>query len=415
MGAAGSIDIDCIEDDVYDRGKLEALFEKDFDEEIFKKLAPKEGVVSTDSLKQFCKAHRFVRNADINFDAIKSLWFTAANGSKGRALVEVKDAMQSLWPVFRYVFYQYVNDSDLGMTVFDFRKIMLESKCGIEESFIDSNFYECVRYPDDEDDETEILSIKASVGRFSTAIVRIANACAVQETGESDKGLREQLIEWIMLYTPQLGVQIETLNAALGPNGLGICARDPKFFYPPDCFVGTTPLVFLQVAIVLDNGDLKHIGCIDIELDGVSTPKTAYNFYCLCTGERGLGEVTGLPLCYRGTCFHRVVPEMCIQGGDISHLDGYGGESVYGGEFEDEGFRIHHDCPGVVSMGNMGPNTNSSQFFITLGPAPHLDSENCAFGKVVSGMDIVKEVSEITLDEDERPIQKCAIVDCGSK
>jgi len=159
---------------------------------------------------------------------------------------------------------------------------------------------------------------------------------------------------------------------------------------------------------------VEEVGRVVIELNSNVVPKTAYNFQCLCTGERGLGEVTGLPLCYRGSIFHRVVPQMCIQGGDIAHQDGYGGESVYGGEFEDEGgFSLLHDAEGVVSMGNMGPNTNTSQFFITLGSAPHLDCDNCAFGRVISGMEFVKQMSAVPVDEDDKPLLRCVIRDCG--
>ena len=344
----------------------------------------------------------------LKFDAVKTLWFTAANGGKGRALVELKDAVQSLSHVFSELFSRFSDNPADGMTLRDFRKFVTKSECGIDESFIDSNFYECTKYPEDEDDEQEIMTIVADVAGFTSAVVRIANALTLQNTGGCETGLREQLIEWLTLCAAALGIPSEKLHGAVGEQGIGLCARDSSFFSPPFEFKDTMPRVYLDLAIAEND-----IGRVEIELNGHVMPKTSYNFLCLCTGRRGLGEVTGLPLCYRGSCFHRVVRGMCVQGGDIADQSGYGGESIYGGEFEDEGFKLLHDVEGVVSMGNMGPDTNTSQFFITVGSAPHLDNENCAFGKVVSGMEHVKRINALPVDDDEKPLQLCFIKDCG--
>ena len=115
------------------------------------------------------------------------------------------------------------------------------------------------------------------------------------------------------------------------------------------------PRVYLDIAIATDKEtgeqDPAVVERVELELNVPVAPKTCYNFYCLCTGERGLGEVTGVPLCYRGTSFHRVVAGMCVQGGDLQGADGYGGESIYGGEFDDENFDLKHDAGGVLSMG----------------------------------------------------------------
>ena len=94
-------------------------------------------------------------------------------------------------------------------------------------------------------------------------------------------------------------------------------------------------------------------------------PKTSENFRCLCTGEKGVG-VKGKLLHYRRSKLHRIIPEFMIQGGDITHGDGTGGESIYEGEFDDENFIHKHNAKGLLSMANKGPNTNTSQFFITL-------------------------------------------------
>ena len=87
---------------------------------------------------------------------------------------------------------------------------------------------------------------------------------------------------------------------------------------------------------------------------------TAENFKCLCTGEKGVG-VSGKKLHYRGNKFHRIIPGFMIQGGDITHGDGTGGESIYGGKpFDDENFIHKHKATGTLAMANCGPNTNTS-------------------------------------------------------
>ncbi|QRW20159.1 peptidyl-prolyl cis-trans isomerase, cyclophilin-type protein [Rhizoctonia solani] len=146
-------------------------------------------------------------------------------------------------------------------------------------------------------------------------------------------------------------------------------------------------------------------------------PITAENFRALCTGEKGVGA-SGNNLSYRGSMFHRVVPGFVIQGGEIFRRfyswEWIRGESIYGRKFADESFARKHDRPGLLSMANAGPNTNTSQFFITLAPQPGLDNKHVVFGEVVEGWEIVQAIENTPIKKGkEKPKSDVKIVQCG--
>jgi peptidylprolyl isomerase domain and WD repeat-containing protein 1 len=145
------------------------------------------------------------------------------------------------------------------------------------------------------------------------------------------------------------------------------------------------------------------MGDMTVSLHSEECPKTVENFVTHC--QNGY---------YNGTIFHRIIPEFMIQGGDPQG-DGTGGESIWGGEFEDEFHRdLRHDRAGILSMANAGPGTNGSQFFVTTVPCPWLDNKHTVFGRIEKGMDVVHSIEKVKT-RDSRPLVPIKIINMEVK
>jgi len=146
-------------------------------------------------------------------------------------------------------------------------------------------------------------------------------------------------------------------------------------------------------------------GDVEIDLYDERVPETVENFVGLATGERSwehpdTGETVEGPL-YDDVEFHRIIDEFMIQTGDPTGTGRGGPGYTFDDEFHDD---LSHDGPGTVSMANRGPNTNGSQFFITLTATPHLDGDHAVFGDVIDGIDVVEAIGSVETDANDKPV-----------
>jgi peptidyl-prolyl cis-trans isomerase A (cyclophilin A) len=147
-------------------------------------------------------------------------------------------------------------------------------------------------------------------------------------------------------------------------------------------------------------------GAFTIRLFEKEAPQTVANFVGLAEGTRewtdpSTGEKKKQPY-YDGVIFHRVINGFMIQGGDRLGQGTGGPGYTFPDEFHAS---LRHDRAGILSMANAGPNTNGSQFFITLGPTPHLDRRHSVFGEVVSGLDVVRRIGGVPTGRQDRPVK----------
>uniref|UniRef100_A0A1I8F584 Peptidyl-prolyl cis-trans isomerase n=1 Tax=Macrostomum lignano TaxID=282301 RepID=A0A1I8F584_9PLAT len=156
--------------------------------------------------------------------------------------------------------------------------------------------------------------------------------------------------------------------------------------------------------------DGAPLGRIEFKLYDDLVPKTAANFRCLCTGEKGMGKRQAAAL--QGSGFHRIIPQFMCRAVTSPAANGTGGESIYGEKFEDEKFARKHEKPSCCLWPMPAPNTNGSQFFI-ITPTPWLDGKHVVFGEVISGDDVVKKMEALG-SQSGKPSKTVVIADCGT-
>ncbi len=145
------------------------------------------------------------------------------------------------------------------------------------------------------------------------------------------------------------------------------------------------------------------LGNFEAELYAKECPQTVWNFINLAEGRQETDREGNF---YDGLTFHRVIDAFVIQGG-CPQGNGMGGP---GYQFADEfDAALRHSDEGILSMANAGPNTNGSQFFITLAPTPHLDDRHAVFGKVIKGIDVVQKIGSVKTGPGDSPLEPVII------
>ena len=151
--------------------------------------------------------------------------------------------------------------------------------------------------------------------------------------------------------------------------------------------------VVLEIASSPSEDKEIILGELVIKLHDDICPRTCENF-------RSLSKIE-----YKGCVIHRLIQGFMLQSGDYQNSNGTGGSSIWGPKFPDENFILKHNKRGILSMANSGPDTNSSQFFITFGPTPHLDGKHVVFGEVVKGFDVLDIIEKMPTNQNDEPQQ----------
>ncbi|KAJ5094122.1 cyclophilin type CYPA peptidyl-prolyl cis-trans isomerase [Penicillium angulare] len=190
------------------------------------------------------------------------------------------------------------------------------------------------------------------------------------------------------------------------------CSFNPatRSFSSTSAAMSAITKAFFEIQYAPVGSSAPKTGRINFNLYEGDVPKTARNFRELCTKPEGEG--------YKGSGFHRIIPQFMLQGGDFTRHNGTGGRSIYGEKFPDENFKHKHTRPGLLSMANAGPNTNGSQFFITTVVTSWLDGKHVVFGEVAdeASMQVVKEIEALGSSSGAvRSSVKPTIVNCGEE
>nr|XP_003935259.2 peptidyl-prolyl cis-trans isomerase A-like [Saimiri boliviensis boliviensis] len=187
---------------------------------------------------------------------------------------------------------------------------------------------------------------------------------------------------------------------------LGVCSTSRQShplqrLLPPGVPVPSATVNPAVLNVTIDGDPLDHV-CFNLFAE--KFPRTAENVRALSSEEKGFGS--------KGSCFYRIIPSFMYQGGDFTCHHGTGGKSTYQEKFDDENFILKHTGPGVLSMANAEPNTNSSQFFTCTTKMELLDGKHVVFGKVKEGVNIVKAMERFG-SRNGKTSNKITTADCG--
>jgi cyclophilin family peptidyl-prolyl cis-trans isomerase len=351
---------------------------------------------------------------------VKDLQFEDASRARGRSLLALKDQLLAYSALLAAIHDRFAIGS-AGSEVPPVKAFLSATVSmglgGGDEDDLDQDamsnmFFEVCGYPEDPDDAAGVAAITMSVPQLGAVLTHVANQRVLMEHGEATAGLAEQLRECLEEHAPRID---PPLAGAFGSAG-GVAAaraaeRSEEDFAAPADFRGQHRCE-ITLAIGEAGAEAGGGGCVVFELDADSAPNAAWNFACLCSGEQGLAPLSGVPLHFLGSRFHRVCKGNFIQGGDIQFGNGTGGDSVYGGVYrsEESGLVKRHDAAGVLSVAHAGEeHSNSSQFFVLCAPQPQLDGEHVVIGRVVEGMEHVLAAAQVDVDEDNDDCPKVPI------